>query len=183
MKKLLVVVDMQNDFISGVLGTDEAKKIVPDIAKYIKEFRESGHDVIFTMDSHHDNYDETLEGKNNPIKHCIVGTDGWSIVSELEEEGVDPTVFMKETFGCTTLGYYVADNEYDEIQVCGVCTDTCVISNALLMKAFAKNTPIKVIVNLCAGTTPEKHEIALAAMKQCQIELWKIYDKENIVEK
>jgi len=169
MKKLLIVVDMQNDFIDGVLGTPEAQKIVPEVDKYIKIFN---GDVVFTQDTHFDDYMTTQEGKNLPVKHCIKGSDGWKITDKIYMP-VDSEVFEKYTFGSTDLGNFIKlnTNYYDEVYICGVCTDICVISNALLIKSFCPEMPIKVIERLCAGVTVESHNNAINAMKMCQIEV------------
>lgn len=175
MKKLLVVVDMQNDFITGTLANTEGQKIVSAMADYIRNF---DGDIIATQDTHQDNYLETQEGKNLPVVHCIQGTDGWKIVPEigkaLEETKAPVRLFAKPTFGkCLCLGKHIAHNvnEYEEILICGVCTDICVISNALLIKAFAPEVKITVLKDLCAGVTPVDHETALKAMQSCQINI------------
>ena len=171
MQKVLVVVDMQNDFIDGVLGTKEAVAIVPDVEEKIKNFDGV---VLFTRDTHETYYLETQEGKRLPVPHCIRDTEGWQIRSELEAlrktEPID-----KETFGSTDLaGELVAMNEDDEIEsitFVGLCTDICVISNALLTKASLPEVPIIVDAKCCAGVTPENHENALKAMEVCQIQI------------
>jgi len=175
MKKLLVVVDMQNDFVSGVLGSKNAQKIVGDIVEYIKGF---DGDIIATQDTHEENYLETQEGKNLPVKHCIYNSDGWKIVDEIseaieEKKGKNHLIssIIKRTFGSTALGQIVSQEEYDVVEICGVCTDICVISNALLIKAFAKESKIIVHKDLCAGVSEESHENALKAMAACQIEV------------
>lgn len=169
MRKLLVVVDMQNDFIDGALGTVEAQNIVADIDKYVREF---DGDVAFTQDTHFDDYMTTQEGKNLPVKHCIKGSDGWKITDKIYMPE-DCTIFEKRTFGSIDLGMFIKlnSNYYDEVYICGVCTDICVISNALLIKAFCPEMPIKVIERLCAGVTIESHNNAINAMKMCQIEV------------
>ena len=167
MNKLLIVVDMQNDFIDGVLGTIEAQNIVADVDKYVREF---DGDVFFTQDTHFKDYMDTQEGRNLPVPHCIRGTDGWKITDKIYMP-MGSKVFEKTTFGSVELGEYVQRNDYNEIYICGVCTDICVISNALLIKAFCPETPIKVIENLCAGVTVETHNNAINAMKMCQIEV------------
>ena len=171
MQKVLVVVDMQNDFIDGVLGRKEAVAIVPDVEEKIKNFDGV---VLFTRDTHETYYLETQEGKRLPVPHCIRDTEGWQIRSELEAlrktEPID-----KETFGSTDLaGELVAMNEDDEIEsitFVGLCTDICVISNALLTKASLPEVPIIVDAKCCAGVTPESHENALKAMEVCQIQI------------
>ncbi len=171
MQKILVVVDMQNDFIDGSLGTKEAVEIVPSVKEKIENF--DGR-VIFTRDTHFDNYLETQEGTLLPVKHCIKDTDGWRIRSELDTlrktEAVD-----KPTFGSVVLvKKLVEENEKEPIEsvtLIGLCTDICVISNALLIKAFLPEVPIIVDAKCCAGVTPDSHKNALNAMKTCQIKV------------
>ena len=170
MQEILVVVDMQNDFVTGPLGTPEARTILPKVAEKVKNF--PGR-VLFTRDTHEENYLESREGKALPVPHCIRGTGGWEICPELEtlrkEEPVD-----KPTFGSTGLGEVLrAADQYGEkigkITLVGVCTDICVISNALLLRAFLPEAEIAVDAACCAGVTPESHQTALRAMKACQI--------------
>lgn len=169
MKKLLVVIDMQNDFIDGSLGTEEARKIVPAVKAKIEEYLKEEQEVVFTMDTHYDNYLETLEGKKLPVKHCQKETKGWEICPQLE--GFEGKRFEKPTFACVELTRYIADKEYDSIELVGLCTDICVISNALCIKAVFPGVPILVDSACCAGVTPESHENALKAMEMCQIEI------------
>ncbi len=169
MQNILIVVDMQNDFIDGALGTAEAQAIVPKVAEKIRNF--SGR-VIFTRDTHEENYMETQEGKNLPVPHCICGSDGWQICDALrdycKEEPVD-----KVTFGSSELAALLtAENKKEtvaSVTLVGLCTDICVISNALLAKAFLPETKIIVDASCCAGVTPESHHTALKAMQVCQI--------------
>lgn len=165
--KTLVVVDMQKDFIDGSLGTKEAVAIVENVAKKIEEYRKNGDQIIFTRDTHQANYLETQEGKNLPVEHCIEGSDGWQIAKELTV-AEDDIVINKVTFG------HVWDKDMikgDEIQLIGLCTDICVIFNALGLKAVLPETPISVDASLCAGVTPQSHLNALEAMKMCQIKI------------
>ena len=169
MQKILLVVDMQNDFIDGALGTAEAEKIVPLVKEKIEGFDGT---VLFTRDTHFDNYMETQEGKRLPVPHCIKGTEGWQIRKELDAlrttEAID-----KLTFGSSELGQLLLKKNEEEpiesITVIGLCTDICVISNALLAKAFLPETEIRVDAKCCAGVTPQSHENALNAMSVCQI--------------
>lgn len=170
MQEILVVVDMQNDFVTGPLGTPEARTILPKVAEKVKNF--PGR-VLFTRDTHEENYLESREGKVLPVPHCIRGSRGWEICPELEalrkEEPID-----KPTFGSTGLGEVLrAADQYGEkigkITLVGVCTDICVISNALLLRAFLPEAEIAVDAACCAGVTPESHQTALRAMKACQI--------------
>ena len=167
--KVLVVVDMQNDFIDQALGTKEAVGIVDNVAKKISGFDGK---VIFTRDTHQDNYMETQEGKNLPVKHCIKGNMGWQISDKLPVSS-DAVIIDKPTFGSKELGLYLEElakeTEIEEIEVIGLCTDICVISNALLIKAFLPEVRITVDSSCCAGVTPQSHNTALEAMKSCQI--------------
>ena len=171
--KLLVVVDMQNDFVTGVLGTKEAQAIVEPMAEYIENF---DGDVVFTLDTHDEDYLDTQEGQKLPVVHCVAGTDGWKIVPMLDKFNCHS--FEKPTFGSLELCRRIADPtswisfmKYDEIQFCGVCTGICVISNVLMLKAFCPNMPIKVIERLCACVTPETHKTAIEAMRTCQVDI------------
>lgn len=169
MQKILIVVDMQNDFISGALGTKEAQAIVPKVAEKIKGF--DGR-VIFTRDTHFENYADTQEGRKLPVPHCIQGTVGWEICPQLAPLCTAPPV-DKPTFGSSTLGgMLAAENQREGIEsitLIGLCTDICVISNALLIKAFLPEVEVRVDAACCAGVTPESHKTALAAMLPCQI--------------
>ena len=167
--KLLVVVDMQKDFVDGVLGTPEAQAIVENVVKKVKEAKEAGDQIIFTMDTHEANYLEKKKKKNLPVEHCIRETAGWKLIPQLRPLTADTKIVQKPTFGSTQLSYLVAIGDYDEIELIGLCTDICVISNALLLKATVPETPISVDSSCCAGVTPESHERALEAMKMCQI--------------
>ena len=166
--KILIVVDMQNDFIDCALGTKEAVAIVENVAKKIRDF--DGR-VIFTKDTHQEDYLKTQEGKNLPVTHCIKGSDGWQISSALQVPA-DAVIFEKPTFGSVALGEYLKKLEpIDSIEVIGLCTDIWVISNALLIKAFLPEVPISVDASCCAGVTPESHRNALSAMKMCQVKV------------
>ena len=169
--RLLIVIDMQNDFIDMALGTKEAVAIVPAVARKITEYRSQRNPVVFTRDTHQKNYLQTQEGKNLPVEHCIEGTKGWQISEKLDI--ADSKIFDKPTFGSTDLADYVFSlnnsNNIEEIEVIGLCTDICVISNALLLKAKLPEVPIFVDSTCCAGVTPQSHENALSAMKMCQI--------------
>ncbi|MGN0335766.1 MAG: cysteine hydrolase family protein [Lachnospiraceae bacterium] len=167
--KLLVVVDMQKDFVNGALGTPEARAIVDNVVNKVKQAKEEGCDIIFTLDTHEENYLQTLEGKNLPVEHCIRGTAGWKLIPELRPLTVGCRVIEKPTFGSTKLSYLAVIGDYDEIELIGLCTDICVISNALLLKAAVPEIPVKVDASCCAGVTPESHRNALNAMKMCQI--------------
>ena len=169
---LLIVVDMQNDFISGALGTEEARAIVTKVKEKIESF--SG-EVIFTRDTHGEDYLSTREGKNLPVSHCIRGTWGWEICDELLPLTKGKKLVDKPTFGSTELAHYVSSiynkEEGAKISLIGLCTDICVISNAMLLKAALPEADIAVDGACCAGVTPQSHSNALAAMKTCQIEV------------
>lgn len=166
--KLLVVVDMQNDFIDGALGTDEAVAVVQHVAKKLEEARREGWTVVFTRDTHGADYRNTQEGRNLPVVHCVRDTPGWEITKALPVE--DALVLDKPTFGSVELARYAATLEnLEEICLVGLCTDICVISNAILLKAALPETPICVDAACCAGVTPQSHRNALEAMKMCQI--------------
>jgi nicotinamidase/pyrazinamidase len=161
---------MQKDFIDGSLGSREAVAIVPNVKKKIEEYKVAGDEVIFTLDTHKENYLDTQEGNKLPVVHCVRGTDGWELNDSLKE--FQGKRFEKNTFGCATIGEYVTEQEYESVELVGLCTDICVISNALLIKAFLPETPILVDSSCCAGVTPESHNNALDAMKMCQIEVF-----------
>lgn len=169
-KKVLVVVDMQKDFIDGVLGTKEAEAIVENVAAKIKSFE---GEIVFTRDTHFDNYAETQEGRKLPVPHCIKGTAGWQIDTRIENFRTDEMkVFDKLTFGSVELAQYLAEEKkIESIELVGLCTDICVISNAMLIKAFMPEMTVMVDEKCCAGVTPESHQNALEAMKMCQIEI------------
>jgi len=170
MKNLLIVVDMQQDFISGSLGTQEAKEIVPAVVEKITNF---DGDVVYTRDTHTEDYLNTAEGKKLPVIHCVKDTQGWQIHPEVLRAGNEKTVAIidKPTFGSMELGEFVSAGNYDSIELVGLCTDICVISNALCLKARMWETPISVWKDCCAGVTPASHENALAAMTMCQIDI------------
>ena len=176
--KILVVVDCQNDFITGSLGNKDAVDVVPNIANRIDEF--DGDYIFATMDTHDDDYLETKEGKSLPVAHCIDGTDGFEIESSVSDaltraskKGIHVEVVWKPTFGSVVLVERIEniDGEFD-IEICGFCTDICVVSNALMLKAaLFDRADISVNPALCAGTTPENHKAALKVMKSCQISI------------
>lgn len=168
--KVLCVIDMQKDFIDGALGTKEAVSIVENVKNKIDLYRKSGDRVIFTRDTHPKNYLETAEGKKLPVPHCIKGSDGWQISDLLEVK--DSLVIDKVTFGSYDLSRAVAETkDLEEIEVVGLCTDICVISNALLLKARLPEVKISVDSSCCAGVTPDSHENALKSMAMCQIDI------------
>ena len=168
--KFLIVVDMQNDFIDGALGTKEAVAILPAVKTKIENF--DGR-VIFTRDTHEADYLSTQEGNNLPVEHCIKGTDGWQIRPELDalrkEEPIDKPTFGSVALGQLLKAYETYEEKIESITLIGLCTDICVISNAMLIKSYLPETPIFVDAACCAGVTPESHERALDAMAICQI--------------
>lgn len=179
--KVLVVVDMQNDFITGSLGTPEAQAIVPNVKKKIEEAVKSGHIIIYTKDTHHENYLDSKEGQKLPVKHCIEHTEGWMIPVELYPDLCYSRwdIINKYTFGAKNLDYCIKDflmeyeipiDQVSEIELVGLCTDICVVSNALILKSkFYDDIEISVDATCCAGVTPETHEAALKTMEMCQI--------------
>ena len=171
MKNVLAVIDMQNDFIDGSLGTPEAPLTVPAVVREIENPAYDG--IIATMDTHHENYMETLEGKKLPVMHCIKGTDGWQIRPEILAalEARNAEIIEKPTFGSIALAERLAAEKPESITLCGLCTDICVLSNAILLRAYLKDTVIRVIAAGCAATTPEKHQATLAVLNSCQIEV------------
>lgn len=168
-KKLLSVIDMQEDFIGGALGTAEAKSVLPRVRERIARARREGYSVAFTRDTHGQDYLSTREGKNLPVPHCIAGTAGWQLAEGLAKEG--DMIFDKPTFGSAALAEYAAAEGFGKIELVGVCTDICVISNALLLKAYLPEAEISVRADCCAGVTPESHARALGAMAACQVEI------------
>lgn len=167
-KDILVVVDMQNDFIDGTLGTREAAGIVPSVVEYVRRFN---GEVVFTRDTHYVNYLDTQEGERLPVAHCVKNTVGWNICDELMDVMThDMKVFNKNTFGSVELCEYLRSvQDLKSVVLVGLCTDICVISNALTIKAFVPEVEIKVVADCCAGVTPESHYNALEAMKMCQV--------------
>lgn len=171
MKRVLIVVDMQKDFVDGALGSKEAVAIVDNVVKKINDF---DGDIIVTYDTHPENYMETQEGKNLPVPHCIKGTDGWKLDAKVQT-ALDKKEYMileKPTFGSTKLPEYIKENynpEDIEIELIGLCTDICVVSNALLMKANFLETKVSVDAKCCAGVTSDSHNAALLTMKMCQV--------------
>ena len=162
--KYLIVVDMQNDFCTGSLANEEAVKTIPFIKKKIKEFLGSGNKVIFTQDTHRKNYLNTLEGAFLPVEHCIENTDGWKVVSELIPDNLKNVSFVsKQHFGFTHWEF----SSSDEVWICGTCTDICVISNALIIKA-KNDINVHILKDGCSGLTKEKHEHALDVLSSCQ---------------
>ena len=173
--KALIVVDMQNDFVTGSLGSEQAEAIVPAVKQKVAEFEERGDVVVFTRDTHGNDYLDTFEGKNLPVEHCIKATEGWEIIDDLQPLVSDANAIIdKPTFGSfellNFLEPFIESGEVQEIELCGLCTDICVVSNALLLRARFHETPIMVESSCCAGVTQESHESALQTMRSCQIQ-------------
>ena len=165
--KTLIVIDMQHDFISEALGTPEAQAIVPSVIKKVKMYQDSGDQIIFTRDTHHENYLETSEGKNLPVVHCIAGTHGWEIHAEIDVP--ECLHINKESFGFIGWNLFGSEDIGEEIEVIGLCTDICVVSNVMILKSMFPEKKITVDASCCAGVTPETHIAALNTMKMCQI--------------
>ena len=165
MKRTLIVVDMQKDFVDGALGSKEAVAIVDNVKAKIAEYRKNGDEVIFTRDTHQADYMSTNEGKHLPVEHCIEGTEGWEIIPQLEIG--DAVVINKPTFGYLNW----KDYSFEEVELIGLCTDICVVSNALIIKAQFPEIKVSVDGSCCAGVTPESHEAALTTMRMCQVEV------------
>ena len=163
--KILVVVDMQNDFIDMALGTPEAVAIVPQVKQKIAKYQQNGDEIIYTRDTHFANYLETAEGKKLPVEHCIKGTKGWEIADGLYVEG--SKIIDKPNFGWPHWG----SETLEEVELVGLCTDICVVSNALIIKATSPDALVKVDSACCAGVTVESHQAALKTMQMCQIEV------------
>lgn len=181
MTDILVVVDMQRDFVSGALGTPQARAIVPAVAARIRRAKQEGTQVVFTLDTHESDYLATREGRFLPVAHCIRDTQGWALEPTIAAECVRGMMsFEKPTFGSTALMHHVAQEAAQRgavngqgmsVELCGVCTDICVVSNAMLIKAALPEADIVVDASLCAGVTPESHEAALRTMRACQIDV------------
>lgn len=165
MKKLLVLVDFQNDFIDGSLGTPEAQGIVPAVLAKIASYPENCR--LATMDTHFSDYLQTQEGKNLPVVHCRKNTPGWELHEDVPEGFA--RIFEKSTFGSEELARYIQDEDVDEVELIGICTDICVVSNALLIKAADPEVKLTVDSSCCAGTTPAAHEAALETLRSCQV--------------
>lgn len=180
-RKILIVVDMQNDFITGPLGTPEARAIVPAVVNKIKAHVDASEEnvVVLTQDTHAPDYLDTLEGQRLPVKHCIFGSVGWKIIDELPDLAPAHQLFSvaKMTFGHTDWGTDLGKLDQYSFELIGVCTDICVVSNALILRAHYPNAQITVDASCCAGSTPERHKAALDVMRSCQIDV--IGDETN----
>ena len=165
MKKTLIVVDMQNDFIDMALGTKEARAIVPSVKQKIEEYIKNGDEIIYTRDTHGPDYLSTPEGEKLPVKHCIKGTKGWEIADGLYVDGCK--IIDKPNFGWQNW----KDENFETVEIVGLCTDICVVSNAIMIKTLFPDADITVDSRCCAGVTPESHNAALTTMKMCQINI------------
>ena len=174
-KKFLIVVDMQKDFVDGALGTKEAQAIVAAAAGRIRECREEGYTVIATLDTHGDDYLSTPEGLKLPVKHCVRGTGGWALDKTIAKELKGCAMVEKPNFGSVRLPEIIRamteESERVTVELIGLCTDICVVSNALILKAYFPGADIRVRESCCAGVTPEKHRAALETMASCQIDI------------
>ena len=172
MRNILVVVDMQNDFIDGSLGTKEAQAIVDNVVAEIANYDPTN--IFVTRDTHPENYLDTQEGKNLPVVHCVKNTKGWEINEKIAKALKNVEIIDKPTFGSKILAEKIAaiaEKEDIEVTLIGLCTDICVVSNALLIKAYVPEIPMRVIASCCAGVTPESHEAALKTMAMCQVKV------------
>ncbi len=167
--KYLIVVDVQKDFVDKALGTKEAVAIIPRVKTKIAEAKANGDRVIFTRDTHQIDYLQTNEGKYLPVEHCIENSDGWQLYDGLGVEGC--LIVNKPTFGYLDWKKHIEDCDGLEIELIGLCTDICVVSNALILKALFPNATISVDSSACAGVTPSSHDAALLTMKMCQVEV------------
>jgi nicotinamidase-related amidase len=171
MGKVLVVVDMQNDFIDGVLGTKEASAILPEAVSRIKAAKEAGYEIVLTMDTHDTNYFSSQESKFVPVAHCVEGEYGWQLNSDIAAVTQGDKVFKKSTFASTRLADYLKSTRCEEVEIIGVCTDICVICNAIIIKTLLPETPVIVNSSCCAGTTKKAHNCALQTMKNCCVKV------------
>lgn len=174
LQQALVVIDMQNDFVTGVLGTEEARAVVPVIAEKVKTYHEVGLPVYFTQDTHFsESYKESIEGIHLPVVHCVIGSEGWRLVPELEAlRTKDDKVIEKGTFGSRRLAEEIGKSPAVRVEVCGVCSGICVVSNVVLMKTYMPNLEVYVDSKACACVTPEAHKAAMAVLKslQCNVD-------------
>ncbi|MGL5258250.1 MAG: cysteine hydrolase family protein [Proteocatella sp.] len=180
MSKILIVVDMQNDFIDGALGTKEAESIVKNVVKKIQQYISNNENIYFTMDTHNENYLSSQEGIKLPVEHCIKGSKGWELQEDIKLllenfSNKNKLIFEKNGFGsielAETIKHNFQDNENTEIELIGLCTDICVITNAILLKTYMPNSKIMVDESCCAGVTVKSHNEALDTMKMCQIDI------------
>lgn len=172
--KYLIVVDMQNDFVSGSLGSEDAERIVPAVCEKIKAYLNQESRIFVTLDTHGENYLSTSEGKNLPVVHCVKETNGWELENRVKTAlNGQGEYYEKNTFGSVRLAKHLSEivKDGDSIELCGLCTDICVVTNALMIKAFCPETEVIVSADCCAGATKEKHLAAIETMKSCQIKI------------
>ena len=170
--KVLIVIDMQNDFIYGSLGTPEAVKVVPKVLEKVRSYHQNGNRIIFTQDTHYSKtYPYTQEGQKLPVEHCIFNTSGWELAKELQIYANKENTVIKNAFAYNNWEGVGLDENVEQIEIAGLCTDICVVSNALFLKALFPEIPIAVDPACCAGTSPAMHAKALDVMKSCQIEI------------
>ncbi len=171
-KKCLIVVDMQNDFIDGALGFPKAKTIVPVVQEKIRAYRKEEHDVIYTLDTHDEDYLETEEGKNLPVEHCIKGTKGHELAPGIREvKRADERIFEKTTFPSLALGNHLEAKRYEEIELCGLVSNICVLANAVIAKAALPDAHIFIDARATASPDEDIHEKALAVMEGLHIKI------------
>ena len=171
MKKLLIVVDFQNDFVDGTLGFNHAKTLEKRIVELIKEYKENGDDLIYTLDTHQTNYMETEEGRHLPVVHCIEGTHGWELYGEVKDLLKDDLCFKKETFPSLDLANYLKDKEYESVLLVGLVSHICVLSNAIMVKAALPNTPISIDLSATSSAFSDTHEKSIDVLKSMHIEM------------
>ena len=171
MKRLLIVVDFQNDFVTGSLGFEKAKELESHIVQLIKEYHVNGDEIVYTMDTHTENYSETYEGKHLPIPHCIEHTEGWEIYGEVKDLLQDCLCFKKPTFPSLDLAYYLEDKEYEDITLVGLVSHICVLSNAIMVKAAQPETPIRIDLKGTASSDEKTHQEGIDVMKSLQFEI------------
>mgnify|MGYP003294785029 CR=1 FL=1 len=172
MKKLLVVVDFQVDFVNGALGFKGAEALEQPICSLIKKFEDSGDDVVFTLDTHPENYMETEEGKYLPVPHCIKGSSGYELFGEVKNLAKGHKIFEKPTFPSLELGEWLKDKDYDEITVCGLDLSICVLSNAVIAKSALPNAHIKVNLECSSGGDETANKVAIEQLKRIQVEVY-----------
>lgn len=171
MKRLLIVVDFQNDFVSGSLGFEKAKELEDHIVHLIKEYRMNGDEIIYTMDTHPQNYLESYEGQHLPVEHCIENTEGWELYGKVKDLLHDYLYFKKPTFPSLDLAYYLEDKEYKDITLVGVVSHICVLSNAIMAKAAQPDTPIRIDLKGTASADEKVHQESIDVMKSLQFEI------------
>lgn len=171
MKKLLIVVDYQNDFVDGSLGFEKAKDLEERIVELIKQYQNNNDDVIYTMDTHQDNYMDTYEGKNLPVPHCIDGSKGWQLYGQTKQLLKDSICFKKSTFPSLDLANYLKDKEYEDVTLVGLVSHICVISNAVMVKSALPQTPIKIDLKATGSVDEKTHQECINVMKSMQFEM------------